>query len=170
MSVSSQSGTGPLTPARLLLLQAVAIGLLRYGLVFIILMYGTFKFFEFEAEGIKPLLESSPFMSWMYGVFSVRAASALIGGSEVVIGLLIATRHWAPKLSGFASLAASGMFLVTLSFLFTTPGALDPASVLGGFLVKDLMLLGAALFTGSEALLAAHAVGAARRESSASSH
>ena len=50
------------------------------------------------------------------------------------------------------------MFLVTLSFLFTTPGALAPTSMLGGFLVKDVMLLGAALLTGCEALLAAHGV------------
>jgi reactive chlorine resistance protein C len=154
---SSQSGTGPLTPARLQLLQAAAIGLLRHGLVFLLLLFGTFKFFAFEAEAIRPLIEDSPFMSWLYRLFSVRTASALIGAFEVGIGLLIAARRWLPRLSGLASLAAAGMFLATLSFLGTTPGALEPTSPIGGFLMKDLMLLGAALFTASEALLAAGA-------------
>ncbi len=143
--------------ARLQFLQTVAIGLLRYGLVFIILLYGTFKFFAFEAEEIKPLIEYSPFMSWLYAVFSVRTTSTLLGVVEVGIALLIATRRWAPRLSGLASLAASGMFVMTLTFLFTTPGVLEPTSPVGGFLLKDLMLLGAALFTAAEALLAATA-------------
>ena len=47
------------------------------------------------------------------------------------------------------------MFLVTLSFLFTTPGVLDPQNPAGGFLIKDLILLGAALYTAGEALHAA---------------
>jgi reactive chlorine resistance protein C len=156
-SSSSPSGIDPFTPARLQLLHTAALGLLRYGLVFIILLYGTFKFFAFEAEGIKPLIEHSPLMSWLYAVFSVRTTSALLGVFEVGVGLLIALRHWAPRLSGLASLAAAGMFLTTLTFLGSTPGALEPDSLVGGFLMKDLMLLGAALFTASEALLAASA-------------
>ena len=141
-----------LPEARLQLLQAVAIGLLRYGLVFIVLLYGTFKFFAFEAEEIKPLIEYSPLMSWLYALFSVRTTSTLLGVFEVGVGLLIAARPWVPRLSGLASLGAAGMFLVTLSFLFTTPGALAPTSPIGGFLMKDVMLLGAALFTATEAL------------------
>ena len=162
VAVPSQRGSGLLSPARLEGLQALAIGLLRYGLVFIILLYGTFKFFAFEAEGIKPLIEHSPLMSWLYSVFSVRTTSALLGVVEVAIGLLIALRRWAPRLSGLASLASAGLFLTTLTFLGSTPGALEPDSLIGGFLMKDLMLLGAALFTASEALLAASAPGRER--------
>jgi uncharacterized membrane protein YkgB len=46
---------------------------------------------------------------------------------------------------------------VTLSFLITTPGVLSPTSPFGGFLMKDIMLLGAALYTAAEALEAARA-------------
>jgi uncharacterized membrane protein YkgB len=49
---------------------------------------------------------------------------------------------------------ASGMFLVTLSFLITTPNVFAPSSPWGGFLMKDLILLGAALSTAAEALRA----------------
>jgi len=47
---------------------------------------------------------------------------------------------------------AACTFLFTLSFLFTTPRRARPHSPFGGFLMKDLILLGAALYTTGEAL------------------
>jgi uncharacterized membrane protein YkgB len=44
---------------------------------------------------------------------------------------------------------------VTLSFLITTPGVLAPTHPMGGFLLEDVILLGAAPFTAAEALEAA---------------
>jgi uncharacterized membrane protein YkgB len=136
-------------------LQRVGLAVLRYGLVLLLVMWGAFKFAAFEAEGIQPLVANSPFLSWLYTIFSVRTVSALFGAFEITAGLLIATRRWLPRVSGFASLAASGMFLVTLSFLFTTPGALAPGNPAGGFLMKDILLLGAALASAGEAFVAA---------------
>lgn len=131
------------------------LGVLRYGLVFLLVLWGSFKFFAFEAVAIQPLVANSPFLSWMYPAFGMRGTSALFGIFEVGAGLLIATRHWYPRLSGYASLAASGMFVITLSFLVTTPDAFGPGSPWSGFLLKDVMFLGAALYTASEALGAA---------------
>jgi uncharacterized membrane protein YkgB len=74
---------------------------------------------------------------------------------ELVAALLICTRRWAPRLSAAGSLIAAGTFLVTLSFLITTPGVLAPTNPFGGFLMKDIMLLGAALYTAAEAIEAA---------------
>jgi reactive chlorine resistance protein C len=51
-------------------------------------------------------------------------------------------------------------FLTTVSFLFTTPGVIDHSHavpLLGdfrGFLIKDLALLGCAVWTAAEALSA----------------
>jgi uncharacterized membrane protein YkgB len=135
---------------RVLLLHRVATGTLRYGLSFLLVMWGGFKFTAFEAEGIRPLIEHSPFMSWMYAVFSVRTASDLLGVFEVSVGLLIAAHRWLPKVSAIAGLAASGMFVITLSFLVTTPGVMEPTNDTGGFLMKDILLLGAALLSASE--------------------
>ncbi len=151
------SAAFPLSEARLLLLQRAGLAVLRYGLAFLLLLWGGFKFAAFEAEAIRPLIEHSPLLSWLYALFSVRAASALIGAVEVGAALLIAARQWHPRASGLGSLVASGVFVGTLSFLVTTPGVLAPTSETGGFLLKDLMLLGAALFTAGEALLAARA-------------
>jgi len=87
-------------------------GVLRYGVVFLLLVFGAAKFFMFEAQGIRPLVETSPFPSWMPGAFGLRGTS----------------------------------------FLFSTPGALAPTHPANGFLVKDLILLGACLATCAEAL------------------
>jgi reactive chlorine resistance protein C len=133
---------------------AIGLGVSRYGLAFLLVLIGGYKFFPFEAEGIRPLVGSSPLLSWLYGVFDVQGVAALFGTFEVAIGALICARRWVPRVSGYASLAAGSMFLVTLSFLVTTPGALSPTSPFQQFLLKDLVLLGAALFTAAEALTA----------------
>ena len=103
------------------------------------------------------------YLSWLYALLGTRATSALLGTVEVALGLLIALRRWFPRASGLASLVSSGLFVVTLSFLFTTPGVLTPPSETGGFLMKDLFLLGAALCTAAEALLAPTPAEGARR-------
>jgi uncharacterized membrane protein YkgB len=130
-------------------------GVLRYGLVALLLMWGGFKFFAFEAEGIRVLVSHSPLLSWLYPVFGVRGASALIGVVEVIAAILIALRAWKPRLSALGSLIASLTFLTTLSFLVTTPGIMSPENPFGGFLMKDVILLGAALATAAEAISAA---------------
>jgi uncharacterized membrane protein YkgB len=144
-------------------LDRLAGGLLRYGLVAILLYLGAFKFSRTEAEAIQPLLANSPLLSWLYGLMSVQAASMLIGTAELVIAALLALRPVAPRLTALGSLMAMGMFLTTLSFLITTPGAfanvpdfpLPVPGAAGGFLMKDLFLLGAAAWSASEALRAA---------------
>jgi reactive chlorine resistance protein C len=130
-------------------------GILRYGLVFLLIAIGSTKFFAFEARAIQPLVGHSPFVSWLYPVLGLQGVSNLFGLSEVMTGILIALRPASPKLSAAGSLVAILIFLTTLSFLFTTPGALAPGSDAGGFLVKDTVLLGAAVYTAGEALRAA---------------
>src|SRR5687768_18096229 len=133
-------------------LEAIGRGVLRYGLVALLLLWGVMKFWDFEAQAILPLLQHHPLMSWMPTVLGVRGASALIGVIELVSAGLICTRRWRPSLSAIGSLIAAGTFVVTLSFLATTPNAFDPASPWGPFLMKDLILLGAAIYTAAEAL------------------
>ena len=130
---------------------------LRYSLVLILAWIGLFKFTPTEAAAIKPLFTNSPLFAWIYEVLSVRAVSNLVGGTEMLVALLMALRLVSPRLSYFGSLGAIVIFLTTVSFLFTTPGAfavVDGLWVPGGsgsFLIKDLTLLGAALYTAAEA-------------------
>ncbi len=86
----------------------------------------------------------------------------LIGSIEIILGLLIATRSVAPRVSAIGSIGAIIMFLLTLTFVFTTPGVWQPgygfpfpSPMPGQFLAKDILLLGAAIWTAGEALRAA---------------
>jgi uncharacterized membrane protein YkgB len=141
-------------------LQAIGGFILRYGLVAMVLWFGAFKFTRAEAAAIRPLLSNSPFLSWLYLFTDVDGASRIIGSAEILIAALIALRPLRPWLSAIGSFGAIGMFLTTLSFLATTPGMwawvegfVVPAGD-GGFLIKDLFLLGAAVWTAGEALTA----------------
>jgi uncharacterized membrane protein YkgB len=127
----------------------IGIGITRYGLVGLLLLFGAMKFFAFEANGIQPLVQHSPFLGWLLPVFGLRGTSDIIGVIEIATGLAIATRRWLPRISAYGSLAATGMFLITLSFLVTTPGALS--GPFSGFLLKDIMFLGGALVTAADA-------------------
>ncbi len=151
-------------------LESVGEKIIRYGLVVILLWVGALKFAAYEAESIQGLVANSPLMSWMYSVMSVRGASMLIGVVEIVLGLLIATRPFAPMVSAIGSLGAALIFLLTLTFVFTTPGVWQPgygfpfpSPMPGQFLAKDIMLLGAAVWTAGEALRAAPRVTAYNR-------
>ena len=131
----------------------------RYALVFVITWIGALKFTTYEANAIQPLVASSPLMSWVYDVFSVTTFSAVLGVVELAIAALIAVKPWAPKTSIVGSVMAIGMFVTTLSFMFTTPGVMAPEaggfpvlSLVGNFLVKDLVLLAAALWTLGDAV------------------
>ena len=140
-------------------------GLLRYGLVLVIGWIGFMKFTGYEANGIEPLVAHSPLLGWMYHIFSVRQFSAGLGVVELTVAILIALRPWAPRVSALGSALAVPMFLTTLSFLFSTPGW-EPtlgfpavSGMPGQFLLKDVVLLGAALWSLGEALSAGAIVG-----------
>lgn len=134
---------------------------LRYGLALIIGWIGLMKFTAYEAQGIEPLVAHSPLMGWMYHFLSVRQFSAGLGLAEVAIAILIALRPISARACAIGSAAAVLMFLTTLSFLCSTPGwepslgGFPALSALPGqFLLKDVVLLGAALWSLGDALAA----------------
>jgi reactive chlorine resistance protein C len=142
--------------------QAVGAYLLRYGLVLVIAWIGLMKFTAYEAAGIQPLVANSPLMSWVYGIFSERAFSALLGVVEIAIAVMIALRPVSAKVSAIGSGLAVAMFLTTVSFILSTPGwepslgGFPALSLVGGFLLKDIVLLGAAVWSLGEALPFVH--------------
>jgi uncharacterized membrane protein YkgB len=78
------------------------------------------------------------------------------------VALAMVVRAWSARVCLLGSLGAVGTFLVTLSFLFSTPGIwvdvpgflLPVPNELGAFVLKDVFLLGAALASAAEALAA----------------
>lgn len=134
--------------------------LIRYGLVLVLAWIGAMKFTMYEAQGIKSLVETSPLMSWLYKVLSLQGTSKLIGFAELGSALLIAIKPISARLSAIGSVLAVFTFLTTLSFLFSLPGwekslgGFPALSGSGGFLLKDVVLLGAAVFTLGDSLTA----------------
>ncbi|MGX9788953.1 YkgB family protein [Mycobacterium sp. MMS18-G62] len=133
----------------------------RYGLVIVIAWFGGLKFTDYEAKGIAPLVSESPFMSWLYDIFSVYTFSALLGVFEVAAAVLIAVKPWWPRASVYGSALAILLFAATISFLFTTPGVFEASaggfpllSLSGGFLFKDVALIGVSVWTLTDALRA----------------
>jgi reactive chlorine resistance protein C len=134
---------------------------LRYGLVLVLVWIGILKFASYEAEGIRPLAEHSPLFSWTFSFLSTRAFSNLLGVIEISTGLLIALRPISPKWSFLGSIGGIITFLITLSFLLSTPGIVQQGMSFpfisgspGQFLIKDVVLLGASIWTAGESLAA----------------
>jgi uncharacterized membrane protein YkgB len=133
--------------------------LLRYGLVVVIGWIGAMKFTAYEAAGIQPLVENSPLLSWAYAVLGVQGFSSFLGVVEITVAVLLALRPISGKLAAVGSVMAIGMFLTTLSFILSTPGW-EPSlggfpalsAMPGQFLLKDIVLLGAAVWSLGEAL------------------
>jgi uncharacterized membrane protein YkgB len=132
--------------------------IVRWGLVIVIAWIGGMKFTAYEAMGIQPLVAHSPLVGWMYDFLSVRSFSTMLGFIEIGIAVLIALRSVSPKASAVGSLLAIGLFATTLSFLFSTPGW-EPtlgfpalSAMPGQFLIKDLVLFGASVWSLGESL------------------
>lgn len=134
----------------------------RYGLALVIVWVGLMKFTAYEAMGIQPLVSHSPLMAWLLSFMSIRAVSDALGVIEVTTALLIACRRFSARAAQIGGLMAICMFLITLSFVLSTPGAWAPQ--LGGFpapsggalgpgqfLLKDVVNLGVAIWIFGEA-------------------
>ena len=115
-----------------------------FGVALVLIWLGIYKFTPTEAKLIEPLVVDHPAMSWLYNVISVQAVSNIIGLTEIIvaIGLLVGLKK--PTVAYYSGIAASVIFLATLSFLVTTP---NTWKVSGGvlianfFLVKDILFL-----------------------------
>jgi len=132
-----------------------------FALAVIYFWFGGMKFTHYEAVGLVPLVSNSPFLGWVYDVFSVDTFSSLLGVVEVSIGALIAGRLLSPKLSLIGGALSAGLFFTTLSFMLSTPGVIEPGlgfpaiSVAPGqFLLKDIGLLAASIFVAGHSLTA----------------
>lgn len=116
-----------------------------FGAALILLWIGIFKFTPTEAAAIKPLVENHFLTFFVYKIISVQAVSNLIGVIEIIIALLLIFSAKFAVLKKYAGIGMIVTFLVTLSYLFTTPGIwkiVNGVPVTDFFILKDLMLLG----------------------------
>ncbi|GIU52254.1 membrane protein [Shewanella sairae] len=118
------------------------------GISVFLLWLGIYKFTLTEAKLIEPLIVNHPLIGWVYQWVSVQMVSSIIGTIEIIvaIALLIGLKNQA---IGFISgIAAMGIFIVTLSFIVTTPDTWkmsDGILVTNFFLLKDWVFLAVAM-------------------------
>ncbi|HBV15151.1 DUF417 family protein [Chryseobacterium carnipullorum] len=137
------NGTSPLNPGSGTYKSGYYISL--FGAALILLWIGIFKFTPTEAAAIKPLLENHFLTFFVYKIASVQTISNTIGVIEIIIALLLMFSVKFAFLKKYAGIGMIVTFLVTLSYLFTTPGIwkiVDGVPVTDFFILKDLMLLG----------------------------
>jgi reactive chlorine resistance protein C len=133
-------------------LDRIGMGLLRLGLVLVLLWIGGLKFADYEADSIVPLVANSPAMRFFYHHPAPEYRHYMNKEGEVIpahhqwneengtypfsyglgvviisIGLLIAVYPIAPQVSAVGSFLLILMAGTTLSFLVTTPEAWVPA-------------------------------------------
>lgn len=128
------------------------LALLRWALVIVFLWFGGMKFTAYEAAGIAPFIGHSPMMSWL-GMFGTQGQSYFIGTVELSTALILILGAFRPIFSALGALMSAATYLITLTFLFTTPGVAEPtaggfpaiSAVPGQFLLKDAVLLAASL-------------------------
>lgn len=132
---------------------------IRYTLALVLAWIGAMKFTAYEAGAIEGLIASSPLVSWLYSVFSLQGASNLIGSVEIITAVALLAGAFNRKIAILAALSAITTFVVTSSFLFTAPGweaslgGFPALSVVPGqFLLKDVVLLAAAVLVLGKAL------------------
>ena len=133
-------------------LDRIGMGLLRLGLVVVLVWIGALKFAQYEADGIVPLVANSPLMSFFYHHPAPEYHGYMNKEGEVIpahkqwhetngtypfarglglliisIGVLIALDPFLPQLAAVGSFLLILMAFTTLSFLVTTPEAWVPA-------------------------------------------
>ena len=129
------------------------------ALVVVFLWFGLLKFTGYEASAIAPLLMNSPLVGWTVGAFGVGGAAMLIGVFEIATAVLLVGRFMKPVLGVIGGAMACVTFLVTLSFMLTTPGVAQPgvehslalSAMPGQFLLKDLVLLAVSFWAAAAA-------------------
>lgn len=122
--------------------------LVRAAMVFIYLMFGYQKWFEYEAQGLIPFFTHGPLIFWMYPVFGVRGSSYFLGISEWLFGVLLLAGFWNKTLGFLGAVGSILTFLCTVTIIPFFPegwvasaGGFPAMTPPMGFLMKDVALL-----------------------------
>lgn len=128
-----------------------SLALLRWALVGVFLWFGAMKFTAYEANGIAPFIANSPAMAWLHTMFGIAGGSAVIGVLELATAAALIAGAVVAPLSAIGAAMSCCTYLITLSFMLTTPGVAEASAggfpaisaPIGQFLLKDLVLLAA---------------------------
>src|SRR5580700_4659183 len=124
----------------------------RVSMVFIFLMFGYQKWFEYEAQTLIPFIKNGPLIFWMYAVFGVREASWFLGASEWLFAALLFWGYWNKKAGILGALGCCFSMIGTVTIIPFMPDGWDAAAgfpAMKGnvaFLMKDVVLLAVSVY------------------------
>jgi len=132
------------------LLKLIGQFLLRYGLAIVFIWLGLLKLKNSEADYMGEVLSNSSVFGWVLKYVTPYAFSQIVAYLQMAIGLLIALKPLARRISFVGSLVAvlvlllSVTMLVTSGYVWQTGYGFPELSKLGQSILKDVVLLGAA--------------------------
>jgi uncharacterized membrane protein YkgB len=136
-----------------LLTKDVDYDLIRASMVLVFLAFGYEKWFEYEAEVIKPFISNSPLVFWLIPLFGVRGASWFLGVSEWTFGALLFFGFWNKRLGILGAAGSIITYASTVSIIpfmpdaWAAPAGGFPAMTINtAFLIKDVVLLATSIY------------------------
>jgi uncharacterized membrane protein YkgB len=127
--------------------------LVRASMVIIFLFFGYSKWFNYEAQGLIPLISHGPLIFWLYPVFGIRGAGRFLGTSEWLFCVLLFSGFWNKKLGVLGAIGACFAFISTISIIPFLPdawaksaGGFPAMTDMVAFLMKDIGLLALSLY------------------------
>lgn len=121
--------------------------LFNFSAIALVLFWiGGMKFTEVEAKGIESLVATSPFMSWLYDVFSLQMASNVIGVYDLIFAIILGVGIYRENilLLRLGMVSTGAVFVMTQTFLLTADGGFSIEVVIDGlgfFVIKDLWFI-----------------------------
>src|SRR5947209_5422107 len=127
--------------------------LVRAAMVLIYVLFGYWKWFDYEAPGLIPFISNGPLTSWIDPVFGIRGASWFLGVSEWLIAALLFLGFWNKKAGILGAVGSIGTFITTVTIIPFMPdgwaaSACGFPAMTGNvpFLMKDVVLLAVSVY------------------------
>lgn len=109
--------------------------ILRISVIIIFMLFGTYKWFDFEVMALQPLI-SNTWLNILYITFGLHGGSYFLGAVENITFLALIIGFFKPAVGVLGDILVIGTGFITLSLLLQL-GKVD------SFIVKDILLLGA---------------------------
>lgn len=110
---------------------------LRLSVIFIFALFGTYKWFAFEANALHHLLPGT-WLGALYPTLGIQGLSYVLGVVEYITLLALIAGFFRPAVGVVGALMVIGTGITTLSLL-PQLGRID------SFIIKDVLLIGAGL-------------------------
>ncbi len=118
-------------------LDTVAILVMRFAIIALLALFGTYKWFAFEINGLQHLLAGT-WMGALYPILGAPGVSYLLGTVEYITIIALVIGLFKPQVGALGGAMVAVMGCITLSLL-PQLGHVD------GFIVKDVLLVGGGL-------------------------